>query len=375
MAAILIVVGAPDPSLYGGQATVAMTHARLLAQRGHEVHVLTTNLRSLRPPCTEAAGEQVQDNCRIHRLPASVPLPHFSAVRVRGIARWLREHAEGFDVAHVHFAREHLPVRSALELARLGLPFVIQTHGNLHRRRPQHRLFDAVFSRRALRQAARVCALQEVEAARLKAIEPRARIVDLPNGIALPARPSWRPELLQAPVVLFVGRLGPEKRVLDVVEAARRLAAEGLRPRFRIIGGDAGDGAEARDLCVRHGLQEQFDFLGALPHEDVLREMDQAAIYVQPSVRESFSLTTFEAIARGVPAIVTTGNEMSPLFRRQDACVVIDPTAEALAAALGRVLRDTAQAESLSREGRKLAESFSLDAVLSRLEDLYRRVL
>ena len=375
MTSILIVVAACDPSLYGGQATVATTHARLLARRGYGVQVLTTDLRSLRPPRTSGASEHRQDGYEVHRLHAHIPYPHFALVRVSGIRRWFAAHARSFDLAHIHFTREHLPVRAALEAARCGLPFVLQPHGNLHRRELQHRVFDAWFTRRALRAARAVCALQEIEAGQLRDIERQTRIVDLPNGIDASTGSPWDPPNLRQPVVLFVGRLSVTKNVALLVEAARVLAQRGLRPTYRIVGHDAGEGARARELCLQYGLGNAFEFVGPQSHDEVLREMSGAAVYVQPSSWESFSLTTFEAMSLGVPTVVTKGNEIWPLLERGHAAAIAELTPESLADALSRCLTDRTHAETLSIAGRQLASQFTLDRVMNRLERIYREAI
>lgn len=375
MASILIVVQAFDPcQIYGGQAVVAADHARLLAARGHRVTVLTSNLLTLRPPLTCAEREREQHGYRVCYLPTWIPYPHFAVMRVLGVRAWLREHARGFDLAHVHLAREDLPTTAGLTMARTGLPFVAQTHGNFHAVRPQHRAFDALFSRRVLRAARRVLALQEVEAEHIRVIEPAARLTVVPNGLDVPSQPAPR-SIAEPPVVLFVGRMSRVKNLLLLVESARLLAEAGLRPQYRIIGHDAGDGAEAAARCQRYGLSGQFTFLGALSRQAVLQEMRASSLYVQPSMWESFSLTTFEALGLGIPSVVTSGNDLSPLFRARHACAVVDLDAAQMADAMRGILTDPARARALSQRGRALAEEFTLDGVISRLEAVYSEVL
>jgi glycosyltransferase involved in cell wall biosynthesis len=314
---------------------------------------------------------------RIHYLPARVLYPHFSAVHVHGLRAWLRQHLERFDVVHVHFAREYLAVTCAAAARAAGKPHVLQTHGTLHNRRWIHRLFDAAFTRAALRGASAVLHLQEEEARQLRAIEPRVKLEPLPNGIAMPDEPpTWSvARLHQEPTIAFIGTLAPVKRVLDLVDAVHLLAQRGLQTRCEIIGPDGGELSRARSRARELEISERIHFAGALPRAEAMRHLAEAAIYVQPSAWESFSLTTFEAMARGVPCVVTSASEFATRLREAAAAAVVDPGADRIAGAVEQILRQPVETAAFASRGRDwTAASFSLENVVDRLTAIYRTI-
>ncbi len=376
MSRILICVGGFEPSLiYGGQAAAAADHAYGLAERGHDVSVLTTNLISLKPVQRHALTTVEQRGVRIHYLHALVPYPHFSAVIVPGLRAWLRRELPSFDLMHIHFPREFLSIGAAAAAREMRKPYVVQTHGTLHRTELQHRLVDRLFVRKALHGAAAVLALQQEEERQLKAIAPDARVERIANGIPMPeGSPQWSPERLRGvPKLVFLARLAPVKGVLDLVEAAALLKTRGVHARYEIVGPDGGDLAAAQERVRALGLADAFEFAGAVPRDEALRRLAGAAIHVQPSHWECFSLTTLEALSVGTPCIVTKGNELWQELRAAGAALVVEPGAASFADGIAQVLRDAALASSLSQQGHQwVRENCSLPAVIDRLEEIYR---
>jgi glycosyltransferase involved in cell wall biosynthesis len=122
-------------------------------------------------------------------------------------------------------------------------------------------------------------------------------------GDATPATPRHA-----EPIVLFAGRLIPEKQVLLAV-AAMALAAnriEGLRGEF------LGDGPErgALDQAIaEHGLQGVIEARGFTASETVDAEMRRAMCMLVTSRREGYGLVVVEAAARATPSIVVAGED------------------------------------------------------------------
>jgi glycosyltransferase involved in cell wall biosynthesis len=120
---------------------------------------------------------------------------------------------------------------------------------------------------------------------------------------------SERPEVHDAdPVVLFAGRLIPEKQVTLGVGAMAIAVAriEGLRGEF------LGDGPE-RDVLARaiaeHGLQEIVSAPGFVDSDVLDAEMRRALCMLLTSRREGYGLVVVEAAARGTPSVVVAGED------------------------------------------------------------------
>jgi glycosyltransferase involved in cell wall biosynthesis len=123
------------------------------------------------------------------------------------------------------------------------------------------------------------------------------------SGAAEPVTPS-----LAQPLVLFAGRLIPEKQatlgVAAIAIAARRI--EGLRGAFL---GDGPERAALDGAIAEHGLQEIVSAPGFADAEVVDAEMRRALCLLLPSRREGYGMVVVEAAARGTPSIVVAGED------------------------------------------------------------------
>ena len=122
---------------------------------------------------------------------------------------------------------------------------------------------------------------------------PRARIVDLPNGVPVPAqawqrRHAWK----QQPVAVSVGRLAPEKGHADLLAAWPAVLGQFPSARLVLVG-DGPERPHLEELRVRHRLHDSVTLAGTC--SDVLPTLRSADLFVLPSREEGMSL----APARG----------------------------------------------------------------------------
>jgi glycosyltransferase involved in cell wall biosynthesis len=218
----------------------------------------------------------------------------------------------------------------------------------------------------------RAFCFSELHAQRLREEGLRGEVTVL-RGLYAGAR-----EPLQArpadPVVLFAGRLIPEKQVTLGV-AAMALAVrriEGLRGIF------LGDGPEraALDAAIaEHGLQDVVSAPGFAPTETLEAEMRRALCVLLPSRREGYGLVVVEAAARATPSVVVAGEDNAATeLIEEDVNGAIAPRADpqALADAIVRVHKGgTALRESTARWYAQHAEELSLEHSLQTVLESY----
>ncbi len=142
-----------------------------------------------------------------------------------------------------------------------------------------------------------------------------------------------------APIVLFAGRLIPEKRVALAVAAIARAAEriEGLRG---VILGDGPErGLLAQEIAAR-GLEQTIETPGFADAEQVDAQMRRAACHLLTSRREGYGMVVVEAAAHGTPSVVVAGadNAATELISEDlNGAIVTEPTPEAVADAIARV--------------------------------------
>ncbi len=173
-------------------------------------------------------------------------------------------------------------------------------------------------------------------------------------------------------VLLTVSRLTWDKGYREMVEAVRRLKAEGLRLKF-LAAGSGRHEAPIRGLVTRAGLDDDFLLLGW--RDDVLDLYCACDAFVFASHREGLPIAPIEAMATGLPVVASA----LPGCREEiedGASGLLYPVGDtdALAEALRRVLAGPALAHALGAEARVRARRFDLEVVLDLQVRLYEEV-
>lgn len=362
--------------IYGGPATVAMNQAQELVRRGHNVTIVTSDVLLMRPREHITISSKRVDGITVRYFPTWIVVPRFSALIAPKLVRWIRAFAADFDVVHIHFARDWIPISAAVQALKRKVPIILQPHGMLGRIHGIRGVFDRFFVASMLDKACAVLALQRTEAKSIRDIAPASNIELLPNGVPplFHAQESWDVRELSSRRVLFLARLHPRKRVCDVIEAVHELKRSGFHTMLRIVGPDEGDLSAARSLVDRLDMSGQVEFVGPIGNEAVRSELLRASVYVLPSIDEPFGMTVLEALSIGVPTIVTTGVHIADLLQQENAASVVPPNSHEIAKEIEHLLVDQERAMQLSRNGRKLIrDQLNIESVIDHLERIYLR--
>ncbi|MDI9894241.1 glycosyltransferase [Rhodococcus sp. IEGM 1381] len=354
----------PDRA-YGGPVTVALNQAVELTRRGHEVTVCAAT-RGYEVVPTERSGVDL----RLFPAIQLIPKAGFAGLTSVGLIRWVYAHLDSFDVVHVHLARDLVTMPIA-RLASLRSKRVLsQTHGMiLPDSRFVARVFDRFLTRPVLRSVAVALCLNQREVEAVQQVDGSdLRCVELPNGVAfVDMRISTASESRE---ILFVGRLQKRKNAPVFVAAAKLLIGQGSTARFTLVGPDEGDGPGIRE-AIRG--EHQIQWIGALEPDQVLDKLREAAVYVLPAVDEPFPMTVLEAMAVGLPVVITRSCGLAGLVTVHDAGLVVDPTPRDVADAIDELLDDPERARDMGTRGRSAVRSrLSIETVAAELIDLYR---
>jgi glycosyltransferase involved in cell wall biosynthesis len=175
------------------------------------------------------------------------------------------------------------------------------------------------------------------------------------------------------PVILFAGRLAPEKRPELVLELLNDVSKAG-RHFVALI---AGDGEYRRDLerlIKRYRLDNQVRLLGAVSHQRVHDLLAASDCLLLPSSQEGVALVVYEALAMGVVPIAADVGGQAELVQA-DCGILVPPgpnERQAYLEALLRVLDDSELRQAMARAGRLRCESlFSTTAMIERMSTLF----
>jgi glycosyltransferase involved in cell wall biosynthesis len=172
--------------------------------------------------------------------------------------------------------------------------------------------------------------------------------------------------------LLSLGTLEPGKNRAILLQALQRLVEAG-RDVLLAVAGQAGWGREATDANAS-GLIGRVHHLGYVPQADLPALYSGATAFVFPSLHEGFGLPVLEAMACGTPVVTSDRSSLPEVAG--EAALLVDPTdADAIAAAIARILDEPPLAALLRQAGLERAAAFSWDACAEATLRVYRRVL
>jgi glycosyltransferase involved in cell wall biosynthesis len=278
----------------------------------------------------------------------------------------------GIDHAHAHFATA--AARLANLAWRMGGPTYSVT---VHAKDIYHREVRVEHLRDKLAPARFVATVSQANREHLDSVlrlDGRLRVV--PNSVNLRRLGPARPLARQDGPVLSVARLVEKKGLPDLVAACGLLRLRGERHRLEVVGdGPLRDQLEG--ASARLGIDARFR--GALPQEQVLRLMEQAAVFCLPCVvardgdRDGLPTSVLEAMALGVPVVTTAVSGLAEVVLHERTGLIVperDPSA--LADAIVRLRSDYELRARLAAGARTHVErNFSLERSVALLRSMF----
>jgi len=256
------------------------------------------------------------------------------------------------DVVHLHGPWVTSNLQAAAACRRAGTPYVISTHGVFNEWALAHRglkkkLYLSLFGRRLLEGAGSVHCTAGAELDHAASAFPRGRGAVVPlifdaspyRELRGPGEAEARfPELAGGePVVLFLGRVAPIKRVELLVEAFAAAAREAPGARLVIAGVFEDEAYQRRlaSLAGDLGVGGRTTFAGHVGGTLKTSLYERASVMALTSYQENFGIVLYEALACGTPVVATRGVNSWKLLSECPAAAIVDPpSAEGVAAAL-----------------------------------------
>lgn len=379
----LILVSHSYPPVLGGSEIEAQRVCAALMRRGHRVTVLCSG------------GEPMPDVAEWVD-PAGVPVRIFarrSSGRIKdyafalGVAWTLFRERRNYRLVYFLMQGVHLAV--GLPVARwLGKPIVMKISGSGIATMMSASWIGRLELRWLNKWARRVMILNPGIAAEAVAagLDPQ-RLLWMPNPIDTeefaPCCPDVRAELRErfhisdrAAAVIYVGRLAPEKELSSLIGAFAAVVKR-LPEALLILIGDGPCRRELEAQAAQLGLAEHVRFAGRQPVSDICHWLQAGDLFALVSSNEGFPCSLSEAMAAGLPSVVTDipGNAQ-----------LIDPGVHGLVVPVGDEARIAeaisgllADAESRARMGaaarRRVIDNYSTDKLVGRYEALFEEVL
>lgn len=370
---------------FGGSVELTRATCRELARRGHDVRVLTTDLGDSGAP----TGEWVDgDGYRVlrvrsgslHGLPPYLP--------PRELLRALDRELLCADVVTSPVGLTLLAAAVSKRCARARVPYVHAVQGALEPARLRHKgwrktLFLLACERPLLRRATALHALTAKEALDLQRHgAPPERIFVVPNGVDPDAWCDGDRERVRrtwgigrhAEVVLFVGRLAPEKGLELALAAAAPLLRQQRHLWFVAAGPDGGSARALRRLAALHGVADRVLLPGPIAPSARADVFAAGDVFACTSWGEGVPIAVLEAASAGLPLWLTRGCNL-PEVAEFGAGTIDPPDADELRVSLTSLVDHANHRRQCAANARRMVRArFSLESVADRLEAVYAEI-
>jgi glycosyltransferase involved in cell wall biosynthesis len=361
---------------FGGPPQKIHALSRGLQRRGHKVRVVT--LHSTR----RAAQGADQEGIEVRYLPWMGRGAWQVPLGMGTLAAAIRQS----DVVHCYGLYNLLCPTATFLACRARRLVVLEPLGmyiprarSLWAKRLYHGLFTSWMSR----SAARVVAASPGEMEELAELVESRRLVLRRNGIdleafqALPSPDGFRVAhgiLDDERVILYVGRISPIKNLEQLVQAFHDASLE--RSRLVLVG-PALEPDYARnlaDLIAKLGLDGRILLTGPLYGDDKLSALAAADLFVLPSLSESYGNAAAEAVAAGLPVLLTDTCGIAPQIDGR-AGLAVPVGVSTLAEGMQTLMEDERKRDELTEQRSEVLRELSWDEPLTQTEHLYERIL
>jgi glycosyltransferase involved in cell wall biosynthesis len=376
----LLLICRSYPPVLGGSEVEAQRVCAALIQRGHRVTVL-------------CAGGKPMPDVKRWTDPAGVP------VRIIGgrVPSRLRDYAFALGVAWslirerrnyqtAYFLMQGLHLAVGLPVARfLRKQIVMKVSGSsIITLMREHWL--GRMELRFLRKWARTVMVLNpgIEREAIEAGLERSQLTWMPNPVDdeqfAPCGPKDRREIRRslalsedARVVLFVGRLAPEKELPSLLRAFAAVRSEHPDARLVLIG-DGPSGEALKKLTQQLRIADAVTFTGRLETADVVRWLRASDVFALVSSNEGFPCSLAEAMCAGLPAVASDIPGNTQLIEPMETGLLTRAgDSRSIAEALGRLLRDERLRRRLGTTAReRVAGAYSVGKITELYEQLLR---
>jgi len=270
-----------------------------------------------------------------------------------------------FDVVHTHNEPACIYGVPAARLARAGL--VLNTrHGQgpaLGGRRAR------VFTLAARLAGRVVCVSNDAADLTVRSGLPKRQVTTIWNGIDT-QKFAFRGPCPAGPAIV-VARLAAGKNIDALIQATALVRGQIPQFHLRIVGdGPCRSALEA--LAAELGIREHVDFTGEV--DNVPQQLQQASMFVLPSLSEGVSLSLLEAMATGLPVVATrVGGNLEVVQEGETGFLVPVEQPAKMAEVMIRLAADAELARRMGTAGRRRVETkFDVRAMVRAYEALYR---
>ena len=382
----------PSISLvYGGPSQMVRGFSQALSAAGAEVTILTTDSNGDvdEAPLDVPLGVPVkEENYTVYYFRCS-PFRRYKFSL--DLLSWLWEHAQDYDLAHVHALFSPVSSFSATVLRQRGLPYLMRPLGtldpaDLSKKKQFKQLYAAVLERPNLAGAAAIHFTSEQEARvserfgtdtpgmvlplGVNPLPPVAHEIDVYEELEIPR---------DRPLLLFMSRLDPKKGIDLLIPALETLQQEGLNFHLVMCGANPQDRAYEQSVYQQvqeSELRSHVTLTGYVAGDRKAALLQAADLFVLPSYYENFGISVAEAMLAGSPVVISDQVHIWDTIQQTESGWICECTVDSLTQQLRDALKLPDERTQRGLNAQRCAKDhYSWDAIAERASNIYQDIL
>ena len=376
----------PSISLvYGGPSQMVLGLSAALAQLGQEVTIITTdsNGDTGQAPLDVPLGVPVSQNgYQIYYFPCS-PFRRYKFSL--DLFTWLANRAKDYDIAHIHALFSPVSSISASIARYHQLPYILRPLGtldpaDLQKKRQLKQIYANFLEKPNLAAAAAVHFTSQQECQTAERFNIKTKDIIIPLGVdffnpqALPVTGFDLPE--NKPIILYMSRLDPKKGLDLLLPSLERLLEKGLDFHFVLAGGNPQDRDyenRIKNQIERSILGKNTTITGFVTGEVKNSLLARADLFVLPSYYENFGIAVAEAMAAGIPVVISDRVDIYPAVAAAAAGWVTACQLEDLTNTLATAITNPEIRQQRGKNARDLVlNQYSWSAIAEQLLTVYQ---
>lgn len=372
---------------FGGPSQAILGLSAALARLGHDVTIFTTNADTSGFLDVPLEVPVKKDGFIIKYFPVRF-LKHYKfSHRLAGA---LRNSIPDFDLVDIHSLFQFSTLAASFYCRKYHKPYLIRPIGHLDPYSFRHRfivkkIYFELFERFNLNGADAIHFTTKDEMRLASSLRLKAKPVVIRLGIdtrdfnPLPAYGLFRgkyPQLKDKKILLFFSRINFKKGLDILVNAFKIINRQRKDVYLAIVGPDDG----YKDIVVRWlqdaQLLDRTVFTGMLTGAEKLAALRDSDIFVLPSYSENFGIVVVEAMASGLPVVISDHVGLHAMISEAGAGIVVGLSAQALAEALAHLLNNPVACQEMAAKAKALvAEKFEWDTIAKSMSAVYEDIL
>ncbi|MEL6929739.1 MAG: glycosyltransferase [Cyanobacteria bacterium J06600_6] len=383
---VLHVIPSLSPAL-GGPTHVALQTVKAIRSQGIDAEIVTTSHDDINPLDIPLASLTEYKDVPVWFLPVSATLKEY--IFSTSLTKWLWQNIAHYDLLDNHYLFSYAPSCAAAIARYQKIPYTVRTQGQLapwalRQSQLKKQIYTLAIERHNLQKAAAIHCTTQQEAINLRNFGISTPTVTLPLGVE-PTTPilNARSELHKLldltgdrQIILFLSRLHPKKRPELLIAAFQQVIAH--NPDCHLIMAGSGETEYVQNLqrqVKQYNLGDRTTFTGFVTGDKKNLLLQGADIFALPSYSENFGIAVAEAMAAGLPVIVTPGVQISTDIAAANAGIIIDSQTE-LVTAINQLIESPEKRSHLAQNAIKLAqEKYSWDIIATQLIRDYKKVV